>query len=475
MELKKVSVSLLIFAYDLCYKGTCFTNLKTRTLVLSPEKINLLDNFSRREISFINPYRVLAVWPTDIPVVAWLCHAKNKVILITAGAKISENNLSSIAWRKDTEQENWRTGSYSRQIILGAASYDDLKMGVRSDDFRSSIFYCGFSFLEWDLAELKCFHWETKELCHPEFLVNAVELKKCFSLAESQNFGDFDHNKYKWQLWPHSDERKYLDTVKTIKDDIRRGRYYQLNFLRYFGAAPHEQNENNRPSLAQKMYLASPPYGFWLEDKQHFIFSMSPERFISITPENNSLSLNAYPIKGTQARHESPSQDQNLALKLLKSEKDLSELHIIVDLLRNDMHPLCLRRSVNVISSHHMRSSRHVHHLEAKISGTLTSPCYFTDLLKYLCPSGSVTGAPKKEVMVAIEQYEQRKRHFFMGNGFYFSLQGELHSSVLIRTLYRSFLEQDKYEFAAGSGITIGSDPKQEYQEILTKCRILIN
>lgn len=434
------------------------------------------NHFLELELPFVAPYQVLALWPESIPLVAWLSHAKNKIILITSGCKMLFSDLAHVTWNEvnsRAEPSSQKPPFFSGAPIIGVASYDGLRQGSLSTDLNASIFYCGCAYLEWDLLENRCSYRVSETHVLSDYSLTVLDIKKIISQADN-SAAEEGSTFPEWHLTPHASEKDYLEAIQCVKDDIRKGRYYQLNFLKFFSAIPTNRVKRKRKALAQKMSRINPPYGLWIEDDKNFIYSMSPERFVEVSPTLTDIYLSAYPIKGTLQRHIDPAQDNEFARQLIESKKDLSELHIIVDLLRNDMQPLCKKRSINVISSHHLQSSRHVHHLEAEISGILKLPCYFSELITKLCPSGSVTGAPKKEVMIAIEQYEQRPRNFFMGNGFYLSPHGDLHSSVLIRTLVNVRGSNDILEFAAGSGITVASDPRKEYQEILTKCRILL-
>lgn len=93
------------------------------------------------------------------------------------------------------------------------------------------------------------------------------------------------------------------------------------------------------------------------------------------------------------------------------------------------------------------------------------------NILSAVCPAGSISGAPKIEVMKAIKEYEQRPRNYFMGNIFYQTTSGKFDSSILIRTLVgKGYLTNSPLEYAAGSGITINSDAETEMKEIELKC-----
>ena len=86
-------------------------------------------------------------------------------------------------------------------------------------------------------------------------------------------------------------------------------------------------------------------------------------------------------------------------------------------------------------------------------------------ILQALLHAGSITGAPKASTMQIIEDAEVYER------GFYTGIMGKfdgknLDSGVMIR-----FIEQRGQEkiFKSGGGITIQSDPRKEYEELIQK------
>jgi para-aminobenzoate synthetase component 1 len=196
---------------------------------------------------------------------------------------------------------------------------------------------------------------------------------------------------------------------------------------------------------------------------------------VRIFPGSGSESkatIETRPIKGTAARFEGqPEADAKAAADLLKSAKDRAELAIIVDLMRNDLYRVGQPGSVSVRSAGELLSVHGVHHLEANVQAQLRLPQSLGDMLAHICPGGSITGAPKREVMSAIRAYEGRARGYFMGHAFYLDDHGSFDSSLLIRTLVGS--GDGHYEYAAGSGIVIGSDPESERLEIAAKCQVI--
>lgn len=258
------------------------------------------------------------------------------------------------------------------------------------------------------------------------------------------------------RLQPLSSEEAYLATARAVQEDIRNGRYYQLNLLRYFAVEPVPAEQ-----LWDRWCRWSGPFGVWWRDADFRLVSFSPERFVHLYEEHDAWIAETEPIKGTGAS----TVDEDDA-------KERAELNMIVDLMRNDLHRICVPHSVRVIDPGSVHHFPGIAHRVAKIRGQVRSEITMRDVLAALCPGGSITGAPKKEVMRAIREYEGRPRDFFMGHAFYWDeATGMFDSSILIRTLLCP--PQGPWMYAAGSGLTLRSDPEKEAAEIHLKCGVL--
>lgn len=267
----------------------------------------------------------------------------------------------------------------------------------------------------------------------------------------------------------------YLAAVAVVKADIEAGRFYQLNLLRFFSAA----DTTCLNFVSERFLRFYEPYSLWFRydtesGSSEELVSFSPERFVAIEPaasQGAAATLIAEPIKGTMGRGATKAEDEALKAALAQSRKDHAELHMIVDLLRHDMWPLCQPHSITVRHAHRLRTFARVHHLVATIAGALKPGLSLSDFWAPLLPAGSITGTPKREVMTAIRQLEGRDRGPFMGVAFHFNpWSGALDSSVLIRTLWR---QGARLSYAAGSGLTIRSDARAELAEISQKCRVV--
>ncbi len=280
-----------------------------------------------------------------------------------------------------------------------------------------------------------------------------------------------------WEVWhaacvPDAADSDYLAKARIVIDSIREGRFYQLNLLRYFkidGAPPPGWPEC-RIERAGGAWSVLVDTGRDRAGDVFRVVSFSPEQFVSL----RGTTIETYPVKGTIARDPDPVRDAANARELLSSAKDLAELHMIVDLMRNDFNRICETGSVAVPVRQELRSHANVHHLHAMVRGILRPGMTLAGLIGAACPAGSITGAPKIEVMKAIARLEGRKRGFHMGHAFHWRPDGAFDSSVLIRTLTGIRLpNQDvRYELAAGSGIVVHSDPESEMAEIEVKARV---
>src|SRR5690606_472621 len=123
----------------------------------------------------------------------------------------------------------------------------------------------------------------------------------------------------------------------------------------------------------------------------------------------------AQPIKGTAARGRTPEEDQIQRIWLEESEKDRAENRMIVDLMRNDLCRFCLPGTVQVPELMGIHGFAQVFQMISTIEGQLDPRARLLDPLRYSVPMGSMTGAPKREVMQRTQELEPVPRGLFSG------------------------------------------------------------
>ena len=193
---------------------------------------------------------------------------------------------------------------------------------------------------------------------------------------------------------------------------------------------------------------------------------MSPENFF--TKINDKIS--SYPIKGTRMRSNIDSEDIDLKIELMNSEKDKAEHLMIVDLIRNDLGKICQYGSIKVNDLFHVKSFNTVHHMVSDINGTLKDNISETNIFEALFPGGSITGAPKQRAIEIIDQIENYSRGIYTGAMGIISNNGDMIFNIAIRTLT---LENQKAEYPVGGGVVWDSTAKGEREEAIQKGKIL--
>ena len=183
------------------------------------------------------------------------------------------------------------------------------------------------------------------------------------------------------------------------------------------------------------------------------------------------------PIKGTRRRGVTPEEDAALKRDLLTSPKDRAENTMIVDLLRNDLGRVCEYGSVRVDKLCELEEHPTLFHLVSTVSGELRPDTTFSDIIRALFPCGSITGAPKISTMRIIDELEPTPRGLSMGAIGYsipsgLGMDPVIDLSVAIRTMV---FRDGTATFNVGGGITIDSDPEQEYEESLLKAKALLS
>jgi para-aminobenzoate synthetase component 1 len=260
--------------------------------------------------------------------------------------------------------------------------------------------------------------------------------------------------------------RDYLAAVQRVRDYIFAGDIFQANLSQRF-EAPLRGSAWDFYSRLRRTNAA--PFAAFLETPDTSVISASPERFLHVT---RSGFVETRPIKGTRPRGLGPEHDAALGQALAESPKDRAENLMIVDLMRNDLSRVCAPGTVRVSELFSLERYATVHHLVSTVVGQLEPGYDALHLLRAAFPGGSITGAPKLRAMEIIAELEPSQRSVYCGSIGYFSLTGDLDTSIAIRT---AIVRDGRVYFSAGGGIVADSDPEQEYRETLDKARALID
>jgi para-aminobenzoate synthetase/4-amino-4-deoxychorismate lyase len=262
-------------------------------------------------------------------------------------------------------------------------------------------------------------------------------------------------------------EREYADRIAAIREWIRAGDVYQLNFT-----VPMEVHAPGRSAaLYQRLRSRQPvPYCAFLHTQpDHRILSFSPELFFRIDRDATTRRITTRPMKGTAPRGRTNREDRDQAEWLRNDAKNRSENVMIVDLLRNDLGRLCNYGTVRAENLFAVERYPTLLQMTSTVTGELRPGVGFQEIFRALFPCGSITGAPKVRAMQLIAELEEHPRGVYTGAIGFFSAERTVFN-VAIRTLD---LDGEHGTMGIGSGIVIDSDPAAEFRECLLKAEFL--
>ncbi|MFY1692246.1 chorismate-binding protein [Plantactinospora sp. WMMB782] len=260
-----------------------------------------------------------------------------------------------------------------------------------------------------------------------------------------------------WRLGPWTESwtpRQHADAVRQARDAIAAGDIYQVNIV---GHAAARYAGDPLPALHRLTRLPGARYGGTLGGAGWAIGCASPETLVEVTAGR----VHTRPIKGTRPAT-GPGRRE-----LLESAKERAEHVMIVDLERNDLARIARTGTVRVDQLYAIRRWSDLWQAESTVSATLADGCGLADLLRAVCPGGSVTGAPKLSALARIAALEPVGRGASMG-GLGWIGPDRLDLGLTIRT---AAADADRIHVWAGGGITWGSDPAAEVAEAAAKSR----
>ena len=260
----------------------------------------------------------------------------------------------------------------------------------------------------------------------------------------------------------HDYENKFMAGFKELKE----GNCYQFNLTgEYIYSFDEEltamdfisnlwRKKENRGAYSSATYI---------EAIDKLFLSNSPECLF----QYDQGVLTSRPIKGTLKRRSDNNEEiRKLWIELTQDKKSQAELFMIADLLRNDLSRIDQPQSI-VTKKKAMLLVPGLIHQYSEIKVSLRPHITLKNILEKVFPGGSITGAPKKRVMVILKNLEKRSRSFYCGSTLTFS-KGRIEASINIRSSVIDF-KNLTLNYQAGGGITLLSDARSEFEEMTYK------
>ncbi len=304
---------------------------------------------------------------------------------------------------------------------------------------------------------------------------NTVDLKYVSGIEPDVELNNILNFKYSFKNQSVKDnlelrlkKRDYVKSINSIKDHIRIGDIYELNFcMDYYSNDIIIDPVKSYISLNS---LTESPMSAFIKLKSFHLLSSSPERFIK--KKNNRIKTQ--PIKGTVRREKNINNDLKNINYLNNNSKELSENHMIVDLVRNDLSRIAKKGTVTVKELSTLYSFKNVHQLISTVEAEINNSTKISKILESTFPMGSMTGAPKIRSMELIEKFEKTQRGIYSGAVGYISPKIDFDFNVVIRSIiYDS--QRSNLNINVGSAITFASDPDKEFDECKLKAEAMIS
>ncbi|MBC8201994.1 MAG: anthranilate synthase component I family protein [Planctomycetes bacterium] len=402
------------------------------------------------------PAQVAASWTQEQPIVALIGNGKHakwsrwSIIAPATGERLSLRGTDAMEKLRSRMQEN--TGTTLLPNWIGYLGYE---LGLAIEPTIAAL-----PKQDWPLVDLV---WCDKALVHDAkndawWSIGGLEAPH----VVPKESADFICS----PLIDENGDASFTNAVKSAIEYIHAGDIFQANITRRFTA---NVEGNIRGAALSMLGNQGGWFGAWIEfpDEGRFLLSMSPELFLQVNAQTGEIITR--PMKGTRPEQDAPEL-------LLQSDKDAAELHMIVDLMRNDLGRICSFGSIDVRHARSIEKHPTVWQCVGEVRGKLREGATMCDVLEATFPAGSITGVPKIRAMQIIEELENSPR------GPYCGAIGILGNSSMLNVGIRTALfsgSQDPASFngnmkySTGCGIVAESDPIAELEESEVKTYIL--
>jgi anthranilate synthase component 1 len=256
------------------------------------------------------------------------------------------------------------------------------------------------------------------------------------------------------------EKQNFLDEVERCLEQVRAGEIFQIQI----GNRLSCQTSARAFDVFRHLRILNPsPYMFFYKFGHHHLLGASPEIMVNLSEDQ----MVHRPIAGTRKRTWNKAKDLLMREELIRCEKERAEHVMLVDLSRNDIGRIAEPGSVQVDELMVVEEYSHVFHLVSQVSGRVDrSRISAGDVMAVSFPNGTVCGAPKIRAMQLINQIESVSREFYAGSLGIFEFNGDLKTTLLIRTIY---MANGMAATQASAGIVFDSIPEQEWQETRNK------
>src|SRR3989475_2758953 len=227
----------------------------------------------------------------------------------------------------------------------------------------------------------------------------------------------------------------FMAAVDDAREQMRLGEFFEVVLSHSYKG----RYDRSPLELYRRFREINPsPYQFYVDYGDEALVGASPEMFVRV--ENGIVQQR--PISGTMPRGTDSLTDYHNMMRLLNSEKEKSELDMLIDLARNDVSRVC-EPGVSVSDYRYIEKYSRVMHTVAQVEGRLAAGWTAFDAFIASLNAGTLTGAPKAAAMTYIALHENSRRGYYGGNVYLLKLSGPTDKGTFILPAPMSYTPQD--------------------------------
>ena len=253
------------------------------------------------------------------------------------------------------------------------------------------------------------------------------------------------------------EKNKYIKLISKTIESIKKRKADKIVISRYRDFPLEKMSFEKLIKQLFSTYPSAFRY-VWYHPKTGIWCGATPETLVQI--ENSSFKTMA--LAGTQ-----PLTNR---APIIWGPKELDEQQLVTDAITNSLQRVT---SVLKVSNPHTHRAGSLLHLRTDITGIVKNgKATLTTIAAALHPTPAICGTPKKYAKEFIEENEEYDREFY--TGFLGPINENGASATLMVNLRCMKITDNVARIFVGGGITLGSQPEDEWQETQNKMQIML-
>jgi menaquinone-specific isochorismate synthase len=257
---------------------------------------------------------------------------------------------------------------------------------------------------------------------------------------------------------------QYLDAVTAARAAVRAGRVAKAVIARELRVTSDRPIDVHAVLLRLRASFGS-SYRYSVDG----LIGASPELLVRV----DGNVVESHPLAGTAPRTGDPANDARIAAALVASTKNQVEHRAVIEMVHDTLLPWCSYLDWEPEPS--IVAVANVQHLGSRVEGRLSDPRpNVLELVRALCPTPALGGAPREEALRLIGEVEGFDRGRYGGAVGWLDAGGNGTWAVAIRCAELA-ADRCSARLVAGGGIVADSDPLDELAETQAKFQAMLS